>query len=549
MSQESAQSVSTSIEQTRWRCRSLQMPTILIGLEGELRGDNAIDALDCTELGTALASAMCSARLRELALAWKSQDVPEPMSWCDGLVALPVVVAERRRRQGYLVVLLRMSDVESTMIADGLCGGGAPATLVSTLDQLASYRPTSVRAIGALLHWLQDDAAEIESKDEALESFSDKLTESYEEISLLYKLGHFMTELAAPERFVEQTCEALHATLSFQWISAAFLSDHQLARHMAGARVIHGIEGAARSVVRDVVDYTLDQTIGQQLNTIPAERLNTELGLHLTTDIAIGRVQRGDQTIGIIVAGDKDGADHDISSADLKLIDAAAGLMGIFLENACLYDDQQAMFLGMLEALTAAIDAKDRYTCGHSERVAHLAVQLAQAVGLDDESCERIRITGLVHDIGKIGVPESVLAKPGRLTDGEFELIKRHPEIGVRILRDIPQLSDVLPGVLHHHERWDGSGYPYKLAGENIPMFARLLCLADSFDAMSSTRTYRAAMPRATVLDEIRKGAGTQFDPKFAEIFINLDFSEFDRMVESHLRRDPAVRQSGSAAA
>lgn len=549
MTQGLVQSTPSSIEQTRWRCRSLFMPTILVNPDGEPLGNGAIDALDCEELGRILKSPVNLARLRELAEQWGKQDLPAPAPWCDGLTALPVVVAERRRRHGYLVVLMRTGEVGPHEIAQRLVGGPAPQSLVDALSRFETHEATSVRAIGALLHWLQDDAAEIDTKNEALESFSGKLTESYEEISLLYKLGHFMTELAAPERFVEQTCEALHATLSFKWVGAAFVSDHQLARHMAGARVIHGIEGVERSVVRDIIEYTLDQNAGEGLKTIPAQRLNDELGLRLQTDIAIGLVHRGDRTIGMIVAGDKHGADLDISSADLKLIDAAAGLMGIFLENACLYDDQQAMFLGMLEALTAAIDAKDRYTCGHSERVAHLAVQLARAIGLDDESIERVRITGLVHDIGKIGVPESVLTKPGRLTDDEFELIKRHPEIGVRILRDIPQMSDVLPGVLHHHERWDGRGYPFGLAGENIPLFARILALADSFDAMSSTRTYRAAMPRATVLDEIRKCAGAQFDPNFADVFARLDFAEFDRMVHEHLRRDPTARQTGSAAA
>ncbi|MCA9296312.1 MAG: HD domain-containing protein, partial [Phycisphaerales bacterium] len=136
--------------------------------------------------------------------------------------------------------------------------------------------------------------------------------------------------------------------------------------------------------------------------------------------------------------------------------------------------------------------------------------------------------------VGKIGVPEAVLMKPGRLTDDEFALVKLHPEIGHRILRDIPQLDDVLPGVLHHHERWDGKGYPHHLVGEEIPMVARLIGLADAFDAMSSTRTYRASMSRETVLEEIRRGAGLQFDPHLVEAFLGLDFSTYDRMIVEH---------------
>src|SRR5690606_19492982 len=158
--------------------------------------------------------------------------------------------------------------------------------------------------------------------------------------------------------------------------------------------------------------------------------------------------------------------------------------LSVFAENAGLYADQHALFMGTLEALTAAIDAKDRYTCGHSERVAHLACELGLASGLSPAAAERIRIAGLLHDVRKIGVPESVLTKPGRLTDEEFGQVRLHPTIGHRILKDIPQLQDVLPGVLHHHERWDGGGYPANLAGEQIPLIARILAVADAFDAM-----------------------------------------------------------------
>ena len=172
------------------------------------------------------------------------------------------------------------------------------------------------------------------------------------------------------------------------------------------------------------------------------------------------------------------------------------------------------MFMGVLKGMTTAIDAKDAYTCGHSERVGLLASRLALAAGLGAEEAERYRLAGLVHDVGKIGVAEAVLSKSGRLNDEEFAQIKKHPEIGHQILRDIPLMEDILPGVLHHHERWDGKGYPAGLAGESIPLIGRILALADTFDAMSSTRAYRPAMPRESVLAEIRRCSASQFDPK-----------------------------------
>ncbi|QYU66994.1 HD-GYP domain-containing protein [Leptolyngbya sp. 15MV] len=218
----------------------------------------------------------------------------------------------------------------------------------------------------------------------------------------------------------------------------------------------------------------------------------------------------------------------------MQLMEAAAGFTAAFLENARLYRDQEAMFLGSLRALTAAIDAKDRYTCGHSERVAYLARELALASGMTDAQAQRVHLSGLLHDVGKIGVPEAVLCKSGRLTEQEFDLVKKHPRIGHDILKGIPMLEDILPGVLHHHERFDGKGYPVGLVGTSIPVVARMLALADTFDAMSSTRSYRGALPRDKVLDEIRSKAGEQFDPELTRVFLSLDLAAYDEMVARH---------------
>jgi len=529
----------------------LAMPTLCCAVDGQYVANESIDALENTALRRVLESQFIQRRMSELGARWSEMDLPEPMTLCGPLTAIPIPQTLRRRRCGYLVVIIRDTANETEQSVESLASqcDVPQSDLLESLRVMAASTQESMKPLAALLNWSQDDVIEMASKDKALDAFSAQLTENYEEISLLYRMSRLMTELAAPERFVEQTCEELHGTLSFAWVGAAFVTDHQLAREMAGARVTPCAEPDWIDCARETLEYALDAANQGGIQVITAERFNQETGLNTEGDIAIGRVVRGERLVGVIVAGGKEGLDKGTTSADLKLIDAAAGSMGIFLENACLYDDQQSMFLGVLEALTAAIDAKDRYTCGHSERVAHLAVQLAEQLGLDEELTERLRISGLVHDIGKIGVPESVLTKPGRLTKDEYEIIKRHPEIGVRILRDIPQLSDVLPGVLHHHERWDGRGYPYGLANEGIPLFARLLALADSFDAMSSTRTYRSAMPRPTVLDEINKGAGSQFDPHFARVFATLDFTAYDRMVEQHLARDPQQSDAKGEAA
>jgi HD-GYP domain-containing protein (c-di-GMP phosphodiesterase class II) len=248
------------------------------------------------------------------------------------------------------------------------------------------------------------------------------------------------------------------------------------------------------------------------------------------TEVIVQAILHDGRRIGLLAAGGKSAVDPDVTSAELRILCAAAELIGIFHENACRFEEHRAMFLGTLRSLTASIDAKDPYTRGHSQRVALLAGKMAAALDFDSALVERYRIAGLVHDAGKIGVPEAVLCKCGRLTESEFALIKRHPEIGYGILKDIPGLADVLSGVLHHHERWDGGGYPRGLNGESIPLMARVLALADTFDAMSSDRSYRKRIARDQVLAEIRRCAGTQFDPALAAKFVSLSFVDFDKM-------------------
>jgi HD-GYP domain-containing protein (c-di-GMP phosphodiesterase class II) len=241
------------------------------------------------------------------------------------------------------------------------------------------------------------------------------------------------------------------------------------------------------------------------------------------------------RVVGLLLAGNKLGPDPQVSSEDVQVLAAVASFLGTFHENVSRFTEQRDLFFSTVAALSRTIEAKDPYTRGHSERVSLLARQMAVAMRLDRRRCERYRIAGLVHDLGKIGVPEAVLRKPGKLTTDEFILIRRHPEIGYNILRDIPGMADVLPGVLHHHEQWDGRGYPRGLAAEAIPLIARVLALADTFDAMRSRRAYREAMPREVALAEISRCAGANYDPALVSIFLALDFAPFDRLLANPL--------------
>jgi len=176
----------------------------------------------------------------------------------------------------------------------------------------------------------------------------------------------------------------------------------------------------------------------------------------------------------------------------------------------------------MLTVLTGAIEARDPYTQGHSARVTALAEEIALRLGWSEERLESLRVGGPLHDIGKLAVSDHVLRKEGSLEEHELAEIRKHPKAGARLILRVAALREAIPYVLYHHERWDGAGYPTGKAGEEIPLEARVLAVADAFDAMTSDRPYRRALGRAEALAEVERCAGTQFDPQIARVFLEL---------------------------
>ena len=185
-------------------------------------------------------------------------------------------------------------------------------------------------------------------------------------------------------------------------------------------------------------------------------------------------------------------------------------------------EEIQNATLETITTIANIIDAKDEYTKGHSQRVAEYSVAIARELGYSEEHLHDIRSIALLHDIGKVGIPDAVLKKPGRLDSEEFDLMKQHTTIGASILQDYHMISNLEIGARYHHEKYNGTGYPQGLKEEEIPEVARIIGLADAFDAMTSTRVYRRALPDETVLEELRKNCGSQFDPKITEVFIKM---------------------------
>jgi putative nucleotidyltransferase with HDIG domain len=230
-------------------------------------------------------------------------------------------------------------------------------------------------------------------------------------------------------------------------------------------------------------------------------------------------IREGNKLFGWLIAINHTGAGEitnsevEFGTVEACLMASVATILGIHAGNITLYREQNEFFASVVRALTSAIDAKDQYTCGHSDRVARLSVRLAREMGCTTEQLNTIYLSGLLHDIGKIGIDDNVLRKPGPLTPAELEHIKTHPDLGCRILDGVKQLDQVLPVVRHHHEAWNGAGYPDGLKGEESPYLARIVAVADSIDAMSSDRPYRKGIPDEKLDQILKEGAGRQWDP------------------------------------
>jgi HD-GYP domain-containing protein (c-di-GMP phosphodiesterase class II) len=511
----------------RARLRELGLPLWRCDLDGRVLGEP-------NENGTAglwLRSRTVFNLVSGACAGWKNQRVPAPSELFPGCWAIAIPESFRRERTGYVIAMALGPTALNEQVFNEACASvHLEARAARTaLGPMARYDSAGVRAIASMLLHMNDDLVRLVEDQSTIAGFTRQLTDGFETIDLLYSLGRSMNDLSQPRQFVEMVCQRIHGSMAFGWVAAWFGNDAKVARLASDDFALSG----SPNIDMDYLRSMLPTLVAQCEQAGKALIVNDFDGIPLPgdTQVLVQPVTRAGKVIGLMFAGDKGGDDPQVSSYDLHLLEATGGYIGAFLDNAVLYADQQQLFIGTIRALTSSIDAKDRYTFGHSDRVAHLGQRLATALGLPSATCERVHICGLLHDVGKIGVPEAVLCKPGRLTDDEFEQIKLHPEIGHKILRDIPLLEDVLPGVLYHHERYDGKGYPHQLAGERIPLFARILALADTFDAMSSNRAYRPAMPREKVLSEIERCAGSQFDPKMAKAFVTLDFSEYDRLV------------------
>jgi HD-GYP domain-containing protein (c-di-GMP phosphodiesterase class II) len=439
-------------------------------------------------------------------------------------VAITPPPAPTGRREPFAVAIINMGSVSEHP---------SPSA-----ERSASPAPDE-QYLGEMLRLLAHNLQTMARTDEQIEMVGTELARVYEELVLLHKIGTNMRVTESDTSFLQLACDSLTDLVMVEGIAIL------LERCIEGEKKLMIAAGSGLIDIDDRTAAVLHSRLADEVAKGREALLDSEVdspfryhwpeNIRNIMAVPLYTKENGDSgfsghneifIIGLMVAVNRvDKPDFD--STDVKLFTSVASNCAVFIENGRLFGDLKELFVGSLKALTSSIDAKDQYTRGHSERVAlisrWIAERMAEQEPLDEEEIHRIYLAGLLHDIGKIGIDESVLRKTGRLTPEERECIQRHPSIGASILRGIKQMHDIVPGVLCHHERIDGAGYPNGLRGDEIPLTGKIVGLADSFDAMTSKRVYRDALSVEAAVEEIRHCLGTQFDQAVGTIFLESD--------------------------
>jgi len=291
----------------------------------------------------------------------------------------------------------------------------------------------------------------------------------------------------------------------------------ELARELEGVKIgLEGLSEEARKAIEEGRAVALSADAVKRF--LPGEALAE----HGVEEVLLQPLRSRGRTVGFLALFHAGHPDTEESWEEKQLAEAVALQASLAVENASLYADIERGYFSTVQALAKAIEVKDPYTRGHSERVTTYALMIAEAMGLDEREKQKLKYAATLHDIGKIGIAGRVLNKPGALTEEEYTHVKTHPILGDSIVEPVEFLQEPRPIILHHHERYDGKGYPEGLKGEDIPLCARILSVADAFEAMRSDRPYRKALPLEEARMELVRNSGTQFDPRVVEVFLGI---------------------------
>ena len=359
----------------------------------------------------------------------------------------------------------------------------------------------SVRRLLTLSGGWEAEARRAAALEEELDDVTEQLSRSFEELALYHRLTGLMRVTAEPGEFAAECAAQVLAAADVDAAAVLLCDEMRSEVHAAGLPLFNAVR--FHRLVRNAGDRDWDT---------PLVLNGAALDLRGARGAAVAAVGQGGTTFGWIACANADGG-PELGSVEGNLLKVVAGALGTHLRNRSLFRERERMLPEFVLGMVQALDARDPYTRGHSERVAVVSHRLARELGVSDGELDDQYLSGLLHDIGKVGIDDAVLRKPGKLTEEEFAQIKRHPMIGHDILANIGGLRAILPGVRSHHENFDGTGYPDGLVETEIPLMARIMAVADSYDAMGSDRPYRTGMPVEKIEAIFREGRGTQWDP------------------------------------
>lgn len=355
---------------------------------------------------------------------------------------------------------------------------------------------------------------ELDEREHTIQQLSESVDATVDEISLLHFLAQNLQVSKATFELATSCLPRLRESLRCDGAAIWLAGESGRSEyHRDGAVPLDELELALALSNFDDHDWPTPLILNHSVEL----GAGIEAGL---TSLAVAPLMNGEERGGWLVAVNSlDG--EGFGQVEAGMLQSIATSLGTHLQNAAAMAKQEELLLSFVRSMVSSLDAKDRYTRGHSERVAMIARRLAIELRLTDQEVEDIYLAGLLHDVGKIGVDDAILRKPGRLTDEEFDEIKKHPSIGYQILSGIDRLKHILPGVRNHHESFDGSGYPDGLAGYDISLMARVLAVADSYDAMGSDRPYRNGMPLEKLESILREGRGSQWDAEIIDAYFS----------------------------
>lgn len=466
---------------------------------------------------------------------------------CRRAVAHPADVARGQRAGllGFAVPVVCCGVPEQVVVAvlvpKGFQGGDAlqqlcepasldPAIVTRLAGDVAWHDPRAVAGLEEMLTLLVEQLSRHETGTAPMQGLAANLAQTYEVLNLIYHVSDKFEHRQEPDEFFERTFAEVMAVLQVESLAAVTHVSRTgeptvvvVGKGLGQRERIHAVAEGLSSLMLDRKMLLLDHASVERF--LPQEQWLSNL-------VAVWLLHQG-EPVGALLAINK-AAGKDFDPIDLQMLQVLADRCSLYLEDLQILADLQELLIALLRSLVSTIDAMDPYTSGHSERVAFVTRKLAEHMHYDAALCQRAYFGGLLHDIGKITIPGRILRKPAALTAEEFDRIRQHPISGARLIGRIPAMQDVVPAVIGHHERVDGTGYPAGLAGDELPVLARLVAVADCFDAMTSRRAYRSGKTIESARQELASVAGTHLDAEMVQALLSMDLVQLHRELETY---------------